>query len=147
LTVKIVKGNLLQAPVDVIGHQVNCKGVMGAGIAKQLRNMYSGLFKHYKDYLASTPHPLGTVSMYYEQGKPIVANIYGQDSYGRYGIHTDYRALESALGELANVAYAHDMTVALPYGIGCGLAGGDWNTVYKIIESIFTEVDCYLYKL
>ena len=32
-----VKGNLLEADVDVIMHQVNCKGVMGAGVARQIR--------------------------------------------------------------------------------------------------------------
>lgn len=147
MAVKIVHGDLLEADVDIIGHQVNCKGVMGAGIALQLRHKYSGLFDHYKLYLASTPRPLGTVSLYHEQGKPIVANIFGQDGYGRGRRYTDYDALESALWELAYIANIHDCIVGLPYGIGCGLAGGDWGTVYKIIEDIFTEVGCYIYKL
>lgn len=147
MAVHVVEGNLLHAPVDVIGHQVNCKGVMGAGIAKQLRSKYIGLYDHYKLYLASTPRPLGTVSLYHEQGKPLVANIYGQDGYGRYGVHTDYDALASALSELYYVAHVHGMNVGLPYGIGCGLAGGDWKIVYRIIKDIFTDVDCYLYKI
>ncbi len=147
MAVHVVEGNLLNAPVDVIGHQVNCKGVMGAGIALQLRQKYSGLFDHYKEYLATTPRPLGTVSLYHEQGKPLVANIYGQDGYGRDKRYTDYDALESALWELAYIADIHGMTVGLPYGIGCGLAGGDWNIVLPMIEDIFQDVDCYIYKL
>ncbi len=147
MAVQVVKGNLLHAPVDVIGHQVNCKGVMGAGIAKQLRSKYIGLYDHYRLYLASTPRPLGTVSLYHEQGKPLVANIYGQDGYGRHGVHTDYNALESALWELAHIANTHGMSVGLPYGIGCGLAGGDWNIVLPMIEDIFQDVNCYLYKI
>mgnify|MGYP001188983797 CR=1 FL=1 len=145
--IKVVKGNLLYAPVDVIGHQVNCKGVMGAGIAKQLRNKYSELFSEYKEYLVTHPRPLGDLLMHHQYGLPLVANLFGQDGYGRGRRYTDYHALESALGELYDLAYLNGWTVALPYGIGCGLAGGDWDTVYKIIESIFTEVDCYLYKL
>lgn len=31
-------GNLLDAKTDVIAHQVNCQGVMGAGIALQIKN-------------------------------------------------------------------------------------------------------------
>ena len=31
------KGNLLQADTPMIAHQVNCQGVMGAGIARQIR--------------------------------------------------------------------------------------------------------------
>lgn len=145
--VKIVHGDLLKADVDIIGHQVNCRGVMGAGIALQLRQKYSGLYDHYKEYLATTPRPLGTISLYHEQGKPSVANIYGQDGYGRDKRYTDYDALESALWELAYIADVHGMTVGLPYGIGCGLAGGDWEIVYEIIQDIFTDVDCYIYKL
>ena len=30
-------GNLLDAPVDYICHQVNCQGRMGSGIAKQIK--------------------------------------------------------------------------------------------------------------
>ena len=30
-------GNILDAQTDVIAHQVNCQGVMGAGLAKQIR--------------------------------------------------------------------------------------------------------------
>lgn len=145
--IKVVKGNLLYAPVDVIGHQVNCKGVMGAGIAKQLRNKYPRLFNEYKKYLATHPRPLGTVSYHAVNGKPIVANIFGQDGYGRRGRHTDYKALENALWDVAIKSYDNGLVVGLPYGIGCGLAGGSWDIVYKIIQDIFTEVDCYLYKL
>lgn len=147
MAVTVIRGNLLEADVDIIGHQVNCKGVMGAGIALQLRRKYSGLFDHYIEYLATTPRPLGTVSLYVEQGKPIVANLYGQYGYGRYGVHTDYDALGSALWELSRIADIHGMSVALPYGIGCGLAGGDWNIVLPMIEDIFQDVDCFLYKL
>ena len=35
--IKEVKGNLLKAKEFIIGHQVNCKGVMGAGVAKQIK--------------------------------------------------------------------------------------------------------------
>lgn len=27
-----------------------------------------------------------------------------------------------------------DVTIRLPYGLGCGLAGGDWDTVLDIIS-------------
>ena len=27
------------------------------------------------------------------------------------------------------------------YGLGCGLAGGDWNVVYNIINDVFYDCD------
>ena len=49
--IKIVKGNLLDATEDIIAHQVNCMGVMGSGLAKQIRNKYPEVYANYKDYL------------------------------------------------------------------------------------------------
>ncbi|MET3289633.1 UNVERIFIED_CONTAM: O-acetyl-ADP-ribose deacetylase (regulator of RNase III) [Brevibacillus sp. OAP136] len=36
MAVIIKKGDLLQASEPIIGHQVNCQGVMGSGIAKAI---------------------------------------------------------------------------------------------------------------
>ncbi|RAP14807.1 hypothetical protein HS9_00130 [Bacillus velezensis] len=38
-------------------------------------------------------------------------------------------------------------SITLPYGIGCGLAGGNWNDVNKMIESIFEDYEVTIYKL
>ena len=36
--IKTVYGNILDATEDIICHQVNCQGVMGAGVAMDLPN-------------------------------------------------------------------------------------------------------------
>lgn len=41
----------------------------------------------------------------------------------------------------------YQKTIALPYGIGCGLAGGSWDVVYKIIDETFDDYNVTLYKL
>lgn len=44
-------GDLLkQDKVDIICHQTNCKGVMGAGIAFQIKRTYPEVFKKYKEF-------------------------------------------------------------------------------------------------
>lgn len=40
-----------------------------------------------------------------------------------------------------------NLKIAIPYGIGCGIANGDWNIVYKIIEEVFDDYEVTLYKL
>lgn len=35
--------------------------------------------------------------------------------------------------------------VAMPYNIGCGLAGGDWKVYHELLEK--TELEIVLYKL
>ncbi len=42
-----VEGSVLDAKENIIGHQVNCIGVMGAGLALQIKNKYSMVFEEY----------------------------------------------------------------------------------------------------
>lgn len=37
-------------------------------------------------------------------------------------------------------------SIAIPYGIGCGLAGGDWKIVKQMIDDILGECDVTIYK-
>lgn len=40
--------------------------------------------------------------------------------------------------------------VGIPYKLGCGLAGGDWNgVVYPMLQEIFNDniITLYIYKL
>lgn len=60
---------------------------------------------------------------------------------------TDYEAMKKALTEIKEYAKSFDLSIAIPYKIGCGIANGDWNIVYKIIEEVFSDYDVALYKL
>lgn len=36
----VIRGDILQSDADIIVQQVNCRGVMGAGLAKQIASQY-----------------------------------------------------------------------------------------------------------
>ena len=38
-------GDLLESNCNFICHQVNCQGVMGSGIAKQIRNLFPFVYE------------------------------------------------------------------------------------------------------
>lgn len=147
--IKIIEGNLLDATEDIIGHQVNCKGVMGSGVAKQLKDKYSNLFYEYKGYLSlDKSSTLGSCQFVRaDKSNKIIANLFGQDDYGRGRQYTDINALTKALIELMEYANNRNLSVALPYKIGSDRGGADWNEVYKIICNVFMEYEVTLYKL
>lgn len=148
-----ITGDILESKCDIICHQVNCKGKMGAGLAKQIKDKYP---KVYDAYHRITEHKgeslLGTnqfvavgsdgVSPYY------ICNMFGQDGYGTNRLQTDYTALEKCLKDLSQIVKEHRFSVAIPYGIGCGLAGGDWRIVQSLIEKYFDNciTKCYVVK-
>ena len=146
---KFIKGDILSKNITghelIVCQQVNCKGVMGAGLAKQIRNQFPRLYEKYRQKCLTTRNSkelLGEVQFYFTYGDQpgmdfVIANIFGQDRYGRDKCYTDYNALRKGLKEVRKVATplpARTLTtVRIPYGMGCGLAGGKWETVYQII--------------
>ena len=45
---KLKNGNILESDANIICHQVNCQGVMGAGLALQIRKRYPSAFEEYR---------------------------------------------------------------------------------------------------
>jgi O-acetyl-ADP-ribose deacetylase (regulator of RNase III) len=150
--IKVIKGDLLDSSEYIIGHQVNCMGVMGAGIAKQIKDRYSDVFNEYQK-LCSQKSPadlLGDIQKISTfdlklQRPRIVINIFGQKEYGRSKVHTDYAALFEAMLKVKEVC--KDKTIGLPYYMGCGLGGGRWDIVMEILEAVFPDDSLSLYKL
>ena len=77
-----------------------------------------------------------------ESGR-VIANAFGQFYPGR-----DYRpeSLKSALHEVALFARKEGLSVAVPYKISCGICGGDWDEVQKILAKTMKNVRCVIYR-
>lgn len=139
---KYVNGNILYLRDCIIVHQVNCLQTAGAGLAKQIRERYPFW---YKDYQTRTPRFGGAYAVYSAAQNIYIASMYSQLSYGVHRIQTDYKAFESALKELAVMREravhitGERWPIYFPYKIGCGLAGGDWAIVSKLIEKHFPD--------
>ena len=137
------KGNLVTGNYPIFCHQVNCQGVMGAGLAKQIRSKYPIVYEEYKEYCQSTDNKLGTNYYTSTLGGRVCVNMFAQDKYGRNRRYTDYSAFKSCLDDLASYLNKNfkSLPVAFPYGIGCGLAGGDWNIILGMLTDFSQKVD------
>lgn len=138
-------GDLLQATETVIAHQVNCFGAAG-GLAAAVFNKYPDAENDYNQICQRMkPEKLLGMATFTGQQKDghIICNLFGQ-----YYPGADYRPeeLESAMGQLAVVARAMEFSVAIPYKISCGIAGGDWTEVQQIIERTMDGVDFAIYR-
>lgn len=140
------EGDLLKSRCDIICHQVNCLGVMGAGIAKQIKEQYPENYKLYKYAVDSNKKEdcLGRVCYWTDFKGLVIANMFAQlDIYPRDVVHTDYKAFRECCKSIKDFAYSQCVSglphyrIGFPYNIGCGLAGGDWNIVSQILEEEF----------
>ena len=148
---KFLKGDILDAPHGIIGHQVNCQMVMGAGLAKQIRTKYPIVFQEYSEVMGKYPvkRRLGKCQMVQVNQNLYVANLFGQYHFAPRGQqHTDYGSLGLALHALNKWAKAKrpDLPIFLPKGLGCGLAGGDWDVVLGIIRDAVPDANIVRYS-
>lgn len=123
----------------IIVHGCNAQGVMGSGVAKQLRATYPDIFTDYKaliDAFNKCGHPpLGRVAWSDISVDLVIANAITQDFYGRDDKkYVSYDALDAAFQRVASFAKASDCTIHIPFLIGAGLGGGNANIIQRIIE-------------
>jgi O-acetyl-ADP-ribose deacetylase (regulator of RNase III) len=131
-------GNILNAEELIICQQVNCLGVMGAGLAKQLRDRYPRMYQRYAQLCenhGNQPDFLLGLVQYTREEDHVIANLFAQLNYGRSKQQTNYDALRKALYSVS----CCEQSIAIPYCIGCGLAGGDWDIVLQMIKEIFND--------
>jgi O-acetyl-ADP-ribose deacetylase (regulator of RNase III) len=141
--VRIEEGDLLECDVSVIAHQVNCKGAFGAGLAGQIAERWPACKRSYENHVRAhnSGELLGTVLVWEGQEKTVV-NLFGQDEPGP---NTDDLVLYTAVQSLKDYMISDGIeVVALPWKIGCGIGGGDWDEIKHMIESLFSDVDRHL---
>jgi len=132
---QIINQNILEIESGIITHQVNCKKVMGAGLALKIKKKWPIVFKKYKSFEGK----LGDVDLIEVGENLFVANLYGQEGYGKDKIYTNYDALRECFKKLKE----YDKQIYIPHAIGCGLGGGDWNIVCDMLEKeIPTAILC-----
>ena len=140
--IKFEQGDILDPKYKIFCHQVNCKGVMGAGLARQIRSKYPEVYKDYELRCQSRHDNLGSCIFSYTNDNRLCISMFAQNRYGHGEQFTDYGAFSNCLKHIKDFAtYAlEDFVIAFPYKIGCGLAGGDWNIIYEMLKELSQEI-------
>lgn len=160
MAIEYLKGNLLHVTEGVIAHGCNCRGVMGSGVARAIKETYPSVYRDYLDlYQSITPKELlGKVQFCslpetFLYNDLFVANMFTQLSYGmdpeeRY---VSYDAIDSCfkiLVEALNNGWAlgTDTVIHIPK-IGAGLGNGNWNIIEKIILEATKDYQVIVWEL
>ena len=150
MKIRNINGNLTDSTATFIAHCVNCQGKMNSGVARAIRNKWPKVFEKYRAYWEKHLHPmygktfdtskfLGTVLPVVVNEKQTVLNVFGQNFYGYDGKqYVDYSAIRTAFSKIAKHLNEYtendeNISLAIPYKMCCGLAGGNWSTIYDII--------------
>ena len=145
--IKIIDGDILTPNTDpnrsvIVCHQVNCMGIMGSGLAWQVARTFPDVYRAYKEKCdAFGAENLGKIQLCscLEKSGYIICNVFGQVQYGRDKRYTDYNALRKAFIRIYGIP---NTTIRIPYHMGCGLAGGNWDKVLEIIQEELIDKGC-----
>lgn len=140
-------GDLLSLSEGIIAHGCNTLGVMGAGVALQVRKKYPMAFRAYREAFEQKGLRLGEVIWYQAGPKLWIANAITQARiYGKPGeMLASMEAIEEAFSTIGSRARQWGLEVSFPL-IGCGLAGGSWDQVGPRVERALGEVDSTLWR-
>jgi O-acetyl-ADP-ribose deacetylase (regulator of RNase III) len=138
---KIKFGNMLDTESGgILIHGCNAQGVMGSGIALEIKNRWPGCFAAYKDFLACRVDVLGGIAYYNIPDTTLsIANCITQEHFGKDGKkYVSYQAIQKAFTGVVAMAHLTGEEVHYPL-IGAGLGGGDWAIISEIIDSVFEK--------
>lgn len=144
----IIEGDLLDCNSKYIIHQCNCVTKTGhaAGIAASIFDKFEYANVYIKKY-NSQP---GTIEIrgngvdqrfvvaFYSQYYP-GSPMYPNSTLDGYEVRFQY--FRNCLIELMKIPNLE--SVAFPYKIGCGIAGGDWDRYNNIIKSFNSFINKY----
>ncbi len=153
--IKIVNGDLLDAKETYIAHQCNCISINAKTLAELIFNKYPDSNSYIKriNGIQSTYNTPGTIEIFGEN-EPYIINMYAQyyptkSKYSNDSINKRIGWFKECLTHISKIENIHITTIAMPFNIGCGAAGGDWNTYYTILTDFANKekIHITLYKL
>lgn len=159
-------GDLLSVTEGFIVHGCNARGIMGSGVALQIRRKYPEAFRGYYEYVkrienynarlggANGIKLGGKVINHFVDKNLVIVNAITQDSFGRNPDvrYVDYDAVRECFKTINGMVQARrnndeyskvKKVINFPL-IGCGLANGDWEVVKGIIDE---EIDDSIEKV
>ena len=133
-------GDILSVTNGIIVHGCNARGVMGSGIAKQIRDKYPLAYELYREEYEKNGLQLGDVIWAQVTPDLIIGNAITQQNYGRDPTirYVSYKAIQQAFETITVAAVTLNKKVNYPL-IGAGLANGNWSIISEIIDDQFTR--------
>ncbi len=147
--IKYIKGDLLEASVEAVVNTVNCVGIMGRGIALQIKNRFPANFKAYAAACKRDEVQPGKMFVHEIGGLINPRYIINFPTKRHWKGKSRMEDIEAGLAALAAEIRARKIrSIAIP-PLGCGLGGLDWAAVRPRIASMlaqFQDVEAVVYE-
>jgi O-acetyl-ADP-ribose deacetylase (regulator of RNase III) len=138
VTIERAYGDLIAANVDALLNPVNTVGVMGKGLALQIKTAFPDVFDEYARACKCREVNVGRVHVVRRSTSPQFVINFPTKAHWRNPSKLEY--IDAGLADL--ISRVRDLgirSIAIP-PLGCGLGGLDWNEVKPRIIEAFRAV-------
>lgn len=138
MTVRVLHGDIFRSSTQTLTNPINCRGVMGGGLALEFRNRFPVMYQDYVARCRRGEVKVGRPYVWRNPAEPSVLNFPTKDDW-RDPSKLEY--VEEGLRYLAN--HYREMGVvslAMP-ALGCGLGGLEWSKVRPLMERELSNLD------
>ena len=144
--IKYITGNILKSDAQALVNTVNTVGVMGKGIALQLKKAFPSNFKAYSEACNKKEIEIGklfvTRDSNLETGEKIIINFPTKKDWRK---PSEYSYIEEGLIDLIKIIKKYEIrSIAIP-PLGAGNGGLEWERVKKRIEEKLAVLDIEIY--
>lgn len=134
--IRFTQGNLFDAKAQTLVNTVNCVGVMGKGLAKEFRDRWPEMCRHYQVACRRGELRSGKPFLYRDLGIQILCFPTKDNWKGP----SKYEFIEAGLQAIREHYREWEITsLALP-ALGCGLGGLEWDKVKALMEKILGDL-------
>lgn len=139
---QVVQGDIFSTHLNAIAHGVNCQGVMGAGIALEVKRRYPEAYNGYVRYLNRYDPmqyiAIGTMYPYPVPGTNLhILNCFTQvDTAKQRGeVAISYQAIFTSFSVAGVYCKENGIKELAVPQVGAGLGGGEWKIIYQLIAN------------
>jgi len=147
MPIQFKKGNIFEAKTQTIVNTVNCKGVMGKGLALEFKKRYPEMYEEYKRECEEGKLTIGTLHLYKGAPDRWILNFPTKDHW-RFKSKLEY--IEDGLKYFCSKYKEWGIRSIVFSQLGCRQGGLNWSDVRPLMERYLKELPIeivvYLYE-
>lgn len=139
ITITIIEGkNIFNTKCQTIVNTINCVGVMGKGIALEMKNRYPLMFDKYKEYCNNGLIDIGKLWLYKDSDEKWILNFPTKKHWKN---NSQYEYIEDGMKKFVETYKEKNITsIAFPM-LGCSNGGLNKDIVLEIMTKHLIKCD------
>lgn len=134
--IRYVRGNLFDSGAQTLVNPVNCRGVMGKGLAKVFKDRWPEMFRQYQEACKKAELRIGFPLLFKAEDRQILS-VPTKDDWKKPStlemVEAGLRGIRERYRDWAITS------IAMP-ALGCGLGGLEWSKVRPLIETHLADL-------